>query len=200
MTVQKFQLETEHQEWQCKVLWENQLTNHIQLFKKTFISNSLVTGRKVLCVFLIYKGSMYSRISFLICSQSEVNAQCSCSMEEGRKLYQGEREDQKNSWLLHGVKFLQRLRWEWPCGDSGSLSSLAARADCHWSILSCSTSGHGGLLAKSAAESGLLFNSGALDCSSFTPAPRQWTLQAVLAFAGLHQFGFFCFCQAIFFK
>lgn len=36
---------------------------------------------------------MYSRIFFLICSQSEVNVQCSCSVEEGRKFYQGERED-----------------------------------------------------------------------------------------------------------
>lgn len=46
-----------------------------------------------MCVFFFIKVQCTLEFFFLICSQSEVNAQCSCSMEEGRKFYQGERED-----------------------------------------------------------------------------------------------------------
>lgn len=121
---------------------------------------------------------MYSRISFLICSQSEVNAQCSCSMEEGRKFYQGEREDPEVLLTPAGCKVLS----EAPTGVAlvGTMGLLSSAAQGAKKITSCKSrmshkkpavipsslsqctetslaavrpSGHGGLLAKSAAES-----------------------------------------------
>lgn len=44
-------------------------------------------ARKLSC---IYNGSKQSRISFVVCSQSETNVQCACSAEEDVLVYKGE--------------------------------------------------------------------------------------------------------------